>query len=86
MRYRIFKIKSDERKWPAHLSDLLGEELAGTCSFEVDATAKEHWARVIIFNFNNSKSLLNNLNKNENVISAYLIDDKMITKYIKNNN
>ena len=76
----IFKLKADERKWPAHLSDVLGEELAGKCSYEVDATAKNHWARVMILNFKNNKSLLDKLSKNKNLISGYLIDNKDIVK------
>ena len=80
----IFKLKADERKWPVHLSDVLGEELAEKCFYEVDATAKKHWARVMILNFKNNKPLLDKLSKNENLISGYLIDNKAIVKNLKN--
>ncbi|MBN1252790.1 MAG: hypothetical protein JXR51_09855 [Bacteroidales bacterium] len=79
----IFKLKADERKWDVYLSEMLGEEIAKKCSFEVDATASEHWARVLILNFNNDKALLDKLEKNENVISAYLVENKVITKRIR---
>ena len=79
----IFKLKADERKWPEHLSNVLGEELVKTCSYEVDATAKNHWARVMILNFKNDKSLLDKLSKNENLISGYLIDNKDIVRNLK---
>jgi len=79
----IFQLKADERKWPVHLSDVLGEELAKTCSYEVDATAKKHWARVMILNFRNNKSLLDKLAKNDNLISGYLIDNKVIVQNLK---
>jgi len=79
----ILKLKADERKWAEHLSDVLGKEFAEKCSYEVDATAKNHWARVMILNFKNDKSLISKLEKNENLLSGYLIDNKAIVKNLR---
>ncbi len=78
-----FEIKGDERKWNEILSELYDEELAKECLVEYDATAKGHSARVHFLNFKNNPVLINKLGKNENVISAYLINNKKIRKQIR---
>ncbi len=79
----IFEVKGDERKWNEILAEFYDEELAKECLVEYDATAKGHSARVHFLNYKNKPDLMNKLAKKENVISAYLIDNKNITKNIR---
>ncbi|MEN8120368.1 MAG: hypothetical protein ABFS35_08475 [Bacteroidota bacterium] len=79
----IFEVKGDERKWNEILAEFYDEELAKECIVEYDATAKGHSARVHFLNFKNNPELINKLANNENVISAYMIDNKNITKSIR---
>ena len=79
----IFEVKGDERKWNEILAEFYDEQLAKECLVEYDATAKGHSARVHFLNFKNNPELINKLAKNDNVISAYLIDNKNITKNIR---
>ena len=79
----IFEIKGDERKWDVILNDLMGEKLAKECLIENMATAKKHSARVHILNFKNNQELINKLAKSDNIISAYMINNKEITKSIR---
>jgi hypothetical protein len=79
----IFKLKGDERKWDIILNEFMGEELAKECAVEIDATASNHSARVHILNFKKNQELINKLGKDESVLSAYLIDNKKITKRIR---
>ncbi len=79
----IFEIKGDERKWDVLLNDFLGEELKKECIVESDATVKKHWARVHFLNYKPNKELVNKLAESENIMSAYIIDNKKITKKIR---
>jgi len=79
----IFEIKGDERKWPVMLNDFMGETLVEESIVEYDATAKKHIARVHLMNFKNNPEFLNKLTDSESIISAYMIDNKKITKHIR---
>lgn len=79
----IFEVKGDERKWNEILAELYDEELAKECLVEYNATAKGHSARVHFLNFKNNPELIKKLAKSENIISAYMIDNKNITKNIR---
>ncbi len=79
----IFEIKGDERKWDVILNDFLGEKLKEEAIVENDANAKNHWARVHFLNYKNNPELISKLANNERILSAYIIDNKNITKTIK---
>ena len=79
----IFEIAGDERKWDIILNDFLGEKLKEECIVENDATIKKHWARVHFLNYKNNPELIEKLSKAENIMSAYIIDNKEIIKRIR---
>ena len=79
----IFEIKGDERKWNEILAEFYDEELGKECLVEYDATAKDHSARVHFLNYKNNPELIKKLTDNENIMSAYIIDNKNITKTIR---
>ncbi|RLD84954.1 MAG: hypothetical protein DRJ07_04115 [Bacteroidetes bacterium] len=79
----IFEVKGDERKWNEILAEFYNDELAKECLVEYDATAKGHSARVHFLNYKNNPELINKLAKSENIISAYIINNKDITKNIR---
>jgi len=79
----IFEVKGDERKWNEILAEFYDDELAKECLVEYDATAKGHSARVHFLNYKNNPELINKLAKSENIISAYIINNKDITKNIR---
>ncbi|OQY03867.1 MAG: hypothetical protein B6I20_04210 [Bacteroidetes bacterium 4572_117] len=79
----IFEIKGDERKWDVLLNDFMGEELTKECSLEYIATAADHSARVLFLNYKSNKALMGKLEKSENILSAYMVDNKKIVKVIK---
>jgi hypothetical protein len=79
----IFEIKGDERRWEVLLKDFMGENLYQNAHVEYDATAKNHQARVQFLEYKKNPELINKLKQNDNIISAYLIDNKKIIETIK---
>ena len=78
----IFRIKGDEVKWDAYLNDFLGEDIAKECIVEGVATAKERTARVHILKYKNNQQIINKLKSNNDVISAYLVDNNKVKQVI----
>ncbi len=79
----IFEIKGDERRWEVLLKDFMGDELYQKALVEYDATAKNHQARVQFLEYEKNQDLINKLKQSEQIISAYLIDNKEIIETIK---
>ena len=79
----IFEIKGDERRWEVLLKDFIGEKLYEKAHVEYDATAKNHQARVQFLEYKNNPELIGKLKQSDNIISAYLIDNKKIIETIK---
>ena len=79
----IFRMKYGEAKWPAYLEENFGKEIAEQCVVESTQTATEHDARIHIMDFKNNKAFTDKLKSNENVISAFLVNDKQAVETIK---
>ncbi|MCF6241351.1 MAG: hypothetical protein L3J74_08415 [Bacteroidales bacterium] len=79
----IFEIKGDERRWEVLLKDFMGEDLFQQAHVEYDATAKNHQARVQFLDYKKNQALINKLRQSDNIISAYLIDNKKIIETVK---
>jgi len=79
----IFEIQGDERRWEVLLKDFMGDKLYEEAHVEYDATAKNHQARVQFLDYTKNPALINKLKNSDNIISAYLIDNKKIVETIK---
>ncbi len=79
----IFEIKGDERRWEVLLKDFMGDELYQKALVEYDATAKKHQARVQFLEYKKNQELINKLKQSEQIISAYLIDNKKIIETVR---
>lgn len=79
----IFKMKYNEAKWPVYLEETFGKEIADQCIVESTQTASIHEAQIKILNYKNNTDLTSKLKSNENVISAFLIDNKEAVETIK---
>ena len=74
----IFKLKGNEEKWPARLENYLGADLAKEALTEVDATASEYLASIQLLNYKKNTSLEEKIKSDNDVISAFIIDNKKI--------
>jgi len=79
----IFKLKGNEEKWPARVEAYLGKELAENAKVEVDATASEYLASILLLDYKNNTSLESKIKSDNDVISAFLINDKAVQTVIK---
>jgi len=79
----IFELKGDERKWDIVLNEFLGEKLKEEAVIELDATVKDHFARVHFLNYKSNPDLIKKISDSDKILSAYIIDNKKITKHIK---
>jgi len=79
----IFEIKGDERRWEVLLKDFMGDKLYKQARVEFDATANNHQARVQFLDYKKNQELINKLKNSEQIISAYLIDNKKIVETIR---
>jgi hypothetical protein len=72
-----------EKKWDALVKEYLGEELAGQAIIEADATALNAEAKIKLLEYKTNTSLETKLASDENVISAFIIENKEVKKRIK---
>jgi len=68
-------MKYADKKWPEYLTEVFGKEIADKCTIESDATALNYNARIKIDDFKNDKEFIAKLKNNENIISAFTIDN-----------
>lgn len=71
------------KRWSDYLPEILGKETAEKCKTESNATAKNHEARIIIYDFDGNKSVLDKIVNNENTVSAYIIKNNKVQKQLK---
>jgi len=79
----IFRMKYNEAKWPVYLEDTFGKEIADQCVVESTQTASDHDARIHIMDFKANSKVIDTLKSNENVISAFLVNNKEAVETIK---
>jgi len=80
----IFKMKGNpEKKWDALVKEFLGDSLAEQAVIEADATALTSEAKIKLLEYKPNPSLESKLASDENVISAFIIENKEIKKRIK---
>ena len=79
----IFTMKYAGKKWPEYLEEEFGKEVAEMARVQSDATAKSHEARIHLMNFNDDKAVVEKLKGNENVTSAFLVENNEVVKTIK---
>jgi len=79
----IFRMKYNEAKWPVYLEETFGKEIAEQCVVESTQTASEHDARIHIMNFKKNAQVIDVLKRNENVISAFIVNNKEAVETIK---
>ncbi len=78
----VVKMKYAEVKWQDYIKQTFGEEWAKQCTIESVASAKEHQASIQFADFKKDNELINQIKNNENVISAFIINDKKIVETI----
>ncbi len=78
----IFKLKGNEEKWSARIEKYLGKELADQAKIEIDATAKENKASIKLLNYKKNKSLENKIKADNDIISAFIIENQKIKQKI----
>ena len=79
----IFTMKYAGKKWPEYLEEVFGKEVAEQAKVQSDATAKSHEARIHLMDFNDDKAVVEKLKNNENVTSAFLVENNEVVKPIK---
>jgi len=79
----IFRMKYSELKWPVYLEETFGKEIAEQCVIESTQTASDHDARIHIMDFKKDENLINTLKTNENVISAFIVNNKEAVETVK---
>ena len=79
----IFKMKYADVKWADYIEEVFGKELAENCNIESMARAKTHDARIHVMNFKGDKSVISTLKQNDNVISAFLVDNNKVVETIR---
>jgi len=79
----IFTMKYAGKKWPEYIEEVFGKEIAEKARVQSDATAKTHEARIHLMSFNNDNSVVEKLKSNENVTSAFLVEDNKIVETIR---
>ena len=71
------------KRWAEYLPEILGKETAEKCKTESNATAKSHVARIIIYDFDENKSVIDKIVNNKNTVSAYIVKNNKVQKRIK---
>jgi predicted DNA-binding protein (MmcQ/YjbR family) len=79
----IFTMKYADKKWPEYLEETFGKETAEKCVVESTQTASIHEARIHIMDFKNDSAIINLLKNNEQVTSAFLVNNKEAVRAIK---
>ena len=79
----IFKMKYSDVKWPVYLEETFGKEIANQCVVEGTQTASVHEARIHIMDFKSDTKVIDTIKSNENVISAFIVNDKEAVETIK---
>ena len=79
----IFRMKYNEAKWPVYLEETFGKEIADQCVVESTQTASDHDARIQILNYKNDSTFIEKLKSNENIISAFLVNNNAVKETIK---
>jgi predicted DNA-binding protein (MmcQ/YjbR family) len=78
----IFKMKYADKKWADYIEEVFGEKVAKECKIESMARAKTHDARIHIMNFKKDNDIISKLKQNENVISAFLVNNNKVVETI----
>ncbi len=79
----IFKVKGNpEKKWDVIVKEYLGN-LAEQATIESHATALNSEATIKLLDYKKDASLESKLSSDENVISAFIVDNKDVEKRIK---
>lgn len=79
----IFTLKYAEVKFPNYLEEKFGKAFADTALIESTQTASVHEAKVQVLDFKNDKNVLEQIKKDENISSAYLVENKKVISNIK---
>lgn len=82
----IFKMNYSGKRWADFLPEFLGKDIAEKCITEANATANNHAARIILYDFDNNKSIINKIVNNENTVSAYIVKNNKVQKVLKSAN
>ena len=82
MKILSFKMKYAEKKWPEYLEEVFGKETAEKMQIESRATASSHEAKIDLLNFKGSSTIIKTIKNNENVISAYIVENNDIIDVI----
>ena len=79
MKVLSFKMKYADKRWPEYLEEVFGKETSEKFKIEARATASSHEAKIELLNFKGSSKIIKTLKNNGQVISAYVIDDHIVT-------
>lgn len=82
MRILSIKMKYADKKWPDYLKEVFGEATAEKFVIESHATASTHEAKIELHNFSGNSKIINIIKSNENVLSAYIIEDNTVKTII----
>ena len=79
----IFKMKYADKKWPEYIEEVFGKDVAEKCDIESTARAKTHEARIHIMDFKGDKNVISTLKQNDNVMSAFLVNNNKVVETIR---
>lgn len=82
MRILTFNINYAGKRWSEYLEEMFGKEIAEKCLAESRGTAKIQDAKVNILNFDGNKKVINKIKSDKNVIFAYIINNREVTKIL----
>ncbi|MCF6364965.1 MAG: hypothetical protein L3J35_02075 [Bacteroidales bacterium] len=82
MKLLTFKLKYAEKKWQLYLEEKFGKETAEKFSVESNATAKTNEATINLLNFDGNSKIIKTVKEDNNVISAFIIDNYEVKKVI----
>ena len=83
MKVLTFKLNYADKRWNDYLESLLGKEEAEKCLVESRTTKEIQDAKVNILNFDGNSKTINVLKADNNVTSAYIVENNSVRKVIK---
>lgn len=82
MKILSMKMKYADKKWPDYMKEVFGEETAEKLTIESHATASDHEAKIDLIDFSGSSKILDIVKSNENVLSAFIVENNVVKKII----
>lgn len=82
MKVLTFKINYSGKRWADYLKEMFGEEIAEKCMVESVTTKDLQYAVVNILNFDGNSNILQTVQADKNVQTAYIVKSNAIKKVL----